>query len=191
MITLGTGIGGGFIQNGQIFKGGTGEGFEPGHLVLYPDGELCTCGKKGCLETYCSALALIRETEKALSKTRDSVLRKLCEKDKMKLTAKIVFDAARCGDEIPQKIVNRYLHDLGCGLSSIICLFRPHAVILGGGIANEGETLLAPLRQYLTKNLYAAEITGVPALQKAALGEDAGIVGAALLTKNFYKEIIP
>lgn len=181
MVTLGTGVGGGIVEHGRILEGFNGAGGELGHVTLFPDGRHCPCGKRGCLEAYCSATALIADTAAAMEQHPGSVIAELVGGDRANINGKTAFDAMRRGDAAGREVVNRYIHWLGLGLSSIVTLLQPQIVALGGGIAREGETLLAPLREVVYKNAYYDPDTPRTALMQAALGNDAGIVGAAAL----------
>ena len=180
MITIGTGVGGGFIANRRIFDGWAGGGTEPGHLTLVFDGEDCGCGKKGCFEAYASASALIRQTKAAMAANPHSLLWQTAQSLDA-VTAKTPFDAAELGDETAMAVLDQFLEYLACGIGGIVNLMRPEAVIIGGGVSAQGEVLLAPLREKLNKYCYAPELIPLPRVVTAALGNDAGIIGAALL----------
>lgn len=178
LLTLGTGVGGGVIQDGKLFTGGQG-GMEIGHTTLYAGGEPCSCGRKGCLEAYCSATALIREGTKAVKQGSSPALIKLYEANGQKLEAKHIFDAADAGDPTAQKIETKYLSDLSEVIANQINIFRPDVIVLSGGISNRGHKLVAPLERLVPKLAYAADFVGVPPIVIAELGNDAGIIGAA------------
>ncbi|MBR1779903.1 MAG: ROK family protein [Oscillospiraceae bacterium] len=179
MVTIGTGIGGGFIADRKIFRGWSGVGTEPGHMPLIYGGELCGCGCRGCFETYASATALIRQTRNAMRAHPDSLLWEVCPELGL-VNAKTPFDAALRGDEVSIRLLDQYEEYLAAGIGGIINLSRPHCVIIGGGVSNQGETLLAPLREKLKKYCYASKYITPPPVIKAQLGNDAGIIGAAL-----------
>lgn len=180
MITLGTGVGGGIVAHNRVFEGWNGGGTEAGHIPLILGGEPCGCGNRGCFEAYASATALIRQTKTAMQAHPDSALWQLCpEPDRV--NAKTPFDAALLGDETARAVLDRYEEYLAAGIGGIVNLLRPQAVILGGGVSNQGEFLLAPVREKLRKYCYASEFIAPPVLLRAALGNDAGIIGAALL----------
>lgn len=181
MLTLGTGVGGGIIFRKKLYTGGDGFGSEPGHTIVVADGEPCTCGRKGCLEAYASVTALIRDTKRAMAEHPESAMHGICGGDPAKVSGRTAFDAARQGDPAGLALVERYIHYLAVGVSSLIILLRPQAVILGGGVCNEGEYLFGPLRAAVEPMVYAHDIIGVPKILKAGLGNDAGIIGAALL----------
>lgn len=181
MITLGTGLGGGIVLNKRIFNGCDHMGAELGHTKLVFEGVQCTCGQYGCLESYASATALIRQAREALAACPESLMGKLCGGDPGSMDARIPFAAAQQGDAAAAGVVDRYISYLAAGLSSFIVIFRPQVIIIGGGISNEGEALLKPLNEKMSQCTYAAEEIGIPPAIQARLGNDAGIIGAALL----------
>lgn len=181
MITLGTGIGGGLVSHRKLFTGWSGVGIEPGHFTLVAGGVQCGCGNRGCFEAYASATALIRQTREAMITHPDSALWNFADSVEQ-VNAKTVFDAAAVGDAVAQTVVDQYEEYLAAGIGGIVNLFRPHAVILGGGVSNQGENLLVPLRKKLKKYCYASQYIAPPQVVKATLGNDAGIIGAALLS---------
>lgn len=181
MITLGTGVGGGLVSHRKLFTGWSGVGIEPGHFTLVAGGVKCGCGNRGCFEAYASATALIRQTREAMITHPDCAIWKFADSVEQ-VNAKTVFDAAATGDSIAQGVVDQYEEYLAAGIGGIVNLFRPHAVILGGGVSNQGENLLVPLREKLKKYCYASEFIAPPQVVKATLGNDAGIIGAALLS---------
>jgi glucokinase len=181
VITLGTGFGGGLIMNGRIFKGGDNSGFEPGHSVLVFDGERCTCGLRGCAEAYTSVTALIRQTRQKMETRRDSLMWQECGGDLEKVDGRTSFNAAKKGDAAANEVVKTYIEYVAAGVANMVTLFRPQMVIIGGGISEEGDYLLNPLRQSAGSRIYAAGILPMPPLVQARLGNKAGIIGAALL----------
>ena len=178
LITLGTGIGGGIIIGGKLFEGYRSAGTEVGHMVIRQDGELCTCGRKGCFERYASAGALIRLTQAEMANDRSSAMWKYAPAVE-KADGRTVFLALKEGDVAAKKVLDTYIAALGEGVANLVNVFRPQAVIFGGGISAEGETLLAPLRAYVYPRLYVSEKIAPLELRCAALGNDAGLYGAA------------
>lgn len=182
LLTLGTGVGGGIIINGNAFNGGHGLGGELGHVVVVPDGLQCTCGNKGCLEVYASATALVRLGRRCVIERPDSMLGITANEDYHNVTAKMVFDVAKQGDRVAQSIVDEYVKYLSLGLTSIINTLDPQVIALGGGVSSAGEYLL-------DKVIAACEGKGVFKDQKyaqikiAKSGNDAGLIGAAMLTE--------
>jgi glucokinase len=181
VVTIGTGFGGGIVMNGGIFKGGDNSGFEPGHSALVFDGEPCTCGQRGCVEAYASVTALIRQTREKMEACRDSLMWRECGGDLAKVDGRTSFNAAKKGDAPANEVVKNYIEYAAAGIANLVTLFRPQVVIIGGGISEEGEYLLEPLRTSVEKRIYAADILSMPPLVKARLGNDAGFIGAALL----------
>lgn len=181
-ITLGTGIGGGIILNNKIYTGFNGMAGEIGHILLQHKGEKCTCGRDGCWEAYASATALIRQTRQAALKYPDSAIHALTGGDLSKIDAKTAFDAMRQGDEAGTMVVDMYIHYLAEGISDLVNIFQPSLIVIGGGISKEGETILAPLRKIVSKSTYYGEGNiAHTQIVRAKLGNDAGIVGAAMI----------
>ena len=179
MITLGTGVGGGIVIDGKIYEGQYSAGAELGHIMIVKDGEQCTCGRKGCWEAYASATALIRQTAKAMRENPDSLMNQLTTLDNV--SGRTAFEAARKGDNAGQKVVDRYIEYIAEGLIDMINIFRPEILIIGGGICNEGDYLLKPMRSYINQYVYAGSRLPEQKIAVAKLGNDAGIIGAAFL----------
>lgn len=180
-VTLGTGVGSGVIINGKIVAGVNNAGGECGHSVIVVDGEPCTCGRKGCWEAYASATALINQTKAAMEKYPDSVMHELVKENGGKVDGRTAFDAMRRGDIAGIKVVDAYVKYVACGLINLVNIFQPETICIGGGICNEGETLLRPLRRYIDSERYSVYSKIQSKIVKAELGNDAGIIGAALL----------
>lgn len=182
-VTLGTGVGSGIIVDGKIVKGVNFAGGECGHMVIMVDGEQCTCGRKGCWEAYASATALIRQTKAAMEKYPDSVMHELAAEEG-KVSGRTAFDAMRKGDIAGIKVVNDYIKYVACGLINIVNALQPEIVCVGGGICNEGDTLLKPLNRYVNAERYSIHSKLQTKILRAQLGNDAGIIGAALLNSQ-------
>ena len=180
MLTLGTGVGGGIIINGKLYEGNLGKAGELGHMVVQVDGEPCTCGRKGCLEAYASATALIRETKKAMLNNEQSLMWAICPDIDM-VGGKVPFEAAKQGDETAIQILNNYIKYLGEGILNYCNIFRPEAVVLSGGIANAGDYLFNRLNQYIKDRNYGYKMTPEVKILPAELGYDSGKIGAAAL----------
>ena len=180
MLTLGTGVGGGIIINGKLFEGNEGKGAELGHSVIVVDGEQCTCGRKGCLETYASATALIRETKKAMQLNKRSLLWKICP-DVDLVSGKIPFEAAKQGDPTAIKVLDNYVKYLGEGILNFCNIFRPNIIVLSGGIANAGDYLFDRINKYVRERNYGYKMTPEVKIVPAELGYDSGKIGAAAL----------
>lgn len=177
-VTLGTGVGGGIIIGGKLFEGNRSAGAEIGHMVIRMGGEKCTCGRKGCLEAYASATALIRQTRHAMEKNRESALWKIAPTLE-EVDGKTAFDGMRAGDAAAERVVKNYISYLAEGLANLANIFRPEAIVLGGGVCAEGEALLTPLRRRVNRLLYGGTKYAPVELLTASLGNDAGLVGAA------------
>lgn len=180
VITLGTGVGGGAVLDGKLYTGMNHAALEIGHFVLEHNGRECTCGRKGCFETYCSATALIREARKAMDLAPDSLLWKLAG-SKDAVNGKIVFDAYEAKDPAASKVVSEFISYLGDGIASLVNIFQPDLVCVGGGVAGAGETLLGPVREIVNREDYARNCRKRSRIVRAVLGNDAGIIGAAFL----------
>ena len=178
LLTLGTGIGSGIILGGKLFEGFRSAGAEIGHVVIHRDGELCSCGRKGCFERYASASALIRFTRESMRDEPNSALWKYAPTVE-RVDGRTVFLALKEGDPVAQRVLDRYVAELGEGLVNVANALRPQAVILGGGISAEGDTLLLPLRNYVYPRLYVSTEYAPFEIGCAALGNDAGLYGAA------------
>lgn len=181
-LTLGTGIGAGIVIDGKPYSGSHSVGAEIGHLIVQVDGIPCTCGNKGCWERYASATALIREGKEAAKNNPQSLIYKSVDGDIDKITAKTVIDAAKEGDEVATKIFERYIYYLAMGIITIINSFDPAVIAIGGGVAKAGDFLMDALKAKVKEHIFYksapyAEIT------MASLGNDAGIIGAAMLGK--------
>ncbi len=175
-ITLGTGVGGGIIINGNIIDGCGGSGGEVGHVVVKAGGRKCVCGNRGCLEAYCSATALKKDTVKAMKKNPDSMLWQVA-KNIDSVSGRTAFDAMRLGDTAAKKLVDSYIDYLATGVASLINLFQPEVVCIGGGIGNEKETLTVPLSERVSE--FSCSFDGnITSVVTATLGNDAGIIGA-------------
>lgn len=184
MITLGTGVGGGVVINGSIFEGGNAGGAELGHIVIVAGGESCTCGRNGCFEAYSSATALIREAKKAAVSNPDSLINELCGNDVDSINGEIPFEAAKRGDPAAKAVIDSYIKHLGDGIVNLANIFRPDIVLISGGVCNQGENLTNPLNAYVKKYIFAGDKAFVPEVKRAALGNAAGIIGAAFLVKD-------
>ena len=176
LITLGTGVGGGIIIDGKIFAGMRSAGAELGHMLLVLDGEPCTCGRRGCWETYASATALIRQAKKAAAEHPESLLAQAGE-----ITGLAVFQAADRGDSVAQAVIDRYCVYVAAGFTDLVNSLAPEMILLGGGISRQGERILAPIREYVANNCFGQKDGAIPVIRAAALGNEAGIIGAAAL----------
>lgn len=178
MYTLGTGVGGGLILGGRLFLGGLGNGGEMGHMPLVDGGEPCTCGLKGCVESYCSATALIRDAKRAMLENKASSLWELAGQDPVNLDAKIVIDAAKAGDKTALAVFHAYVGHLGSAIVGLLHVLDLEKVAIGGGVSGAGDFLLAPLQEDVHRKCFFRSHGEVVL---AATGNQAGIIGAAML----------
>ncbi len=180
VITLGTGIGGGMVLGGKLFTGSANGGMEVGHMCIQPNGVLCGCGNRGCWEQYGSATALIRITREEMHHNPKSMLWEYAEGDLKKVNGRTAFQAARQDDPSAHKVLYRYLQGLSLGLINIVNVLQPEIICIGGGISGaEDDLLLDPLRKLVEEGCF--DKAHPPRIVKASLGNDAGIVGAAIL----------
>lgn len=179
-ITLGTGVGGGIIIDGKIYSGFNYAGAEIGHTVVDPNGPQCTCGRKGCFEVFSSATGLVRMTKEAMEEDKDSVMWEMQQKDG-KVSARTAFNAMRAGDKAGKEVVDKYIKYLALGITNTINIFQPDILCIGGGVCNEGDPLLLPLKELVAKEVYTRNSAKNTEIVIASLGNDAGIIGAAFL----------
>ena len=184
VVTIGTGVGGGIIVDNKILSGFNFAGGEIGHTVIVKDGAKCNCGRRGCFEAYASATGLIRQTKEIITKYPDSIIHTMTQNNPDKIDGKTAFDAAKKGDEAGKKIVSQFIEYLGIGITDIVNIFQPEAVVIGGGLSKEGDYLLEPLRAYVKDNSYEPDGVESTKIVAAKLGNDAGIIGAALLYRQ-------
>ena len=184
MITLGTGVGGGIVINNKVYSGFNGAGAELGHMVIVKDGVPCSCGRKGCWEAYSSATALIRMTQEKLEECeaqgRKTIMADMVAK-KGRVTGRTSFDGMRAGDEAAKEVVDTYIQYLACGITNLVNLLRPEILSIGGGVSGEGQALIDALLPLVSKECYGGDKIGQTKICIATLGNDAGIVGAAVL----------
>ncbi len=184
-VTLGTGVGGGVIANGDIVQGIHGAAGEIGHItVVTEDGSPCNCGKTGCLETVASATGIVRIAKQFLTQqdVKEEELLKLYKKTGM-VTAKDVFDAAKNGDSTAVKVVDEVAKYLGLSLANVANTLNPEKIVLGGGVSKAGDILLNPVQEYF-QNYAFPRVAKSTKIVLATLGNDAGVIGAAWLVLN-------
>lgn len=184
MLTLGTGVGGGLYLDDKLYEGNQGKGAELGHSLFTYNGRKCACGLKGCFERYASASALISDTKKAMLKNKESLLWKYCDFNLDNVNGKVAFDCAKLNDKTAIEVVNKYISYLSYGILNFCNIFRPEVIILGGGISNQKENLIVPIKKILKENNYGYKNTPEVDVLIAKLGNDAGIIGAACLLMN-------
>ncbi len=178
-ITLGTGVGGGIVIDGAIFDGFNGFAAEIGHMIIDQGGRECACGKRGCLEAYCSATALVKESRRMIGLYPDSEMKRLAEGDG-ELNGIIPFEAWSTGDYAATAVINDYIDNLAVGISNVINIFQPAVVCIGGGVSAQGEALMKPLRDRAAR-LSFGFAQGKTRIEVAKFKNGAGIIGAALL----------
>lgn len=181
MVTLGTGVGGGIVVNGQLYSGSTFAGGELGHMVIVHDGVQCSCGRKGCWEAYSSATALIRMTKEKMQACPDSAMWAYVDGEIDKVNGRTAFDCMRKGDAAAKEVVDTYISYLATGTANILNIFQPSVMAFGGGVANEKDNLIVPLNELVSKEIYCRKEEDRTKLKSAVLGNDAGIIGAAAL----------
>ena len=184
MVTLGTGVGGGIIIDGKVYSGSNGAGGELGHMVIEHNGRPCSCGRRGCWEAYSSATGLIRMTKEKIEECKKNGTKTLMsdyvEKDG-RITGRTSFDAMRAGDTAGKEVVDLYLSYLETGLINLINVFQPEVISLGGGVSNEGQSLLDAILPKIQESQYGGINSSSTQIRIAKLKNDAGIVGAAVL----------
>lgn len=177
-ITLGTGVGGGIVLNKQIYRGFNGAGGEIGHFTLVHKGEPCTCGNYGCWECYASVTALVNQTKAAIEKDPHGLMAKKAA-EVGHVNGRTAFDAAKEGDAAAQKVVDTYIKYVADGINSVINIFQPEVLVIGGGISREGDILLNPIKEHVIQYNYCKQPPRTE-LKIATLFNDAGIIGAAM-----------
>lgn len=178
LLTLGTGVGGGIVINGKLYEGNRSAGAELGHSVIVAGGEKCSCGRRGCLEAYASATALIRETKKAMSENPDSLMWQIGGIDRV--DGKTAFDY-KAKDAAAAKVVDEYIEKLAAGITNIANDLRPEAIIIGGGVSNQGAFLTEPLQKIVDAEIYGGNAGPKVEILTAELGNKAGLLGAGAL----------
>ncbi len=179
-ITLGTGVGGGIIIDGKIYSGSNFGGAEIGHTVINMDGPECSCGRHGCFEVYSSATGLVRMTKEAMEKHPESIMHKEAA-ERGKVSARTAFDCMRKGDKTAKEVVDYYIRTLAAGITNVINEFQPDILCIGGGVCNEGDALLLPVREIVAREVYTRNSKKNAEIVIAKLGNDAGVIGAAFL----------
>ncbi len=177
-ITLGTGVGGGIVIDGKLYEGYKSAGAEIGHMVIERGGDMCTCGRRGCFEAYCSANALTAATKAAME---DDTASEMWKGYSMKTAdARTAFEYMDC-DRSARRVVEKYLANLACGITNICNVFRPQAVIIGGGLSAQGSRLTKPLQELVNKEIFGGAEFAPVKIVCAKLGAMAGAYGAAAL----------
>lgn len=180
-VTLGTGVGSGIIIGGKVLGGTNDAAGEMGHTTIIVDGEQCNCGRKGCWERYASATALISQTKAKMQECPDSKMWELANGSLDNVSGRTAFSAMYAGDEAGKQVVDQYIKYVAIGVTNIVNIFQPDVICIGGGICNEGDNLLNPVRDFVVKECYTKYAKKQTKICKAVLGNDAGIIGAALV----------
>lgn len=178
MITLGTGVGGGIVIGGKLFEGYRSAGAEIGHMVIEKDGLPCSCGRKGCFEAYSSATALIKRTKKAMEENPSSLM--WTEYTLQTVDGRTAFKFAD-KDKAAKAVVTWYEEHLACGITNMVNIFRPQAILIGGGISGQKENLLSPVRKIVESEMFGGGDYAPVKIACATLGNRAGFLGAAAL----------
>lgn len=182
VITLGTGIGGGIILNKKLYRGFNYSGGELGHIVIEQGGRRCNCGRNGCFETYASATGLAKTASEVIGRYPDSKLWDEYNKNHS-ISGKTLFGAVIDGDPAAKEVLNIFVSHLACGVANIVNIFQPQILCIGGGISQAGELLINPLKDVFDKEDYARDSKNRCKIVAAQLGNDAGLIGAAMLFK--------
>lgn len=184
-ITLGTGVGGGIIINKKIYSGFNGIGAEIGHMTLKMGGEKCNCGNYGCYEKYASVTALIEQTGKAIEENPDSIMNDWV-KENGHISGRTAFECAKRGDAAATEVRDNYIRYVAEGIVSVVNIFQPELVVIGGGISKEGDVILKPLKDFVNNREFNKDMPKTD-IRIAQLFNDAGIIGAAMAAKNVDK----
>ena len=185
VITLGTGVGSGFVIDGAIWTGYNSAACEFGHMVIAYGGRPCTCGRRGCFEAYASATGLINMTKEAMEAHPNSGLAELARREGT-VSGHTPFAAADAGDPVAQRVVDEYIGYLACGLGNLINGLQPEVISIGGGIGKQGERLLVPLRRKVEEETFGERREGekMTRLVSCTLGYKAGLIGAAMAARR-------
>ena len=181
MLTLGTGVGGGIVSNNKLIEGFEGKGAELGHICIQINGNKCGCGRRGCLETYASASALLKQTKVAMEKDKNSLMWEYTNYDINNVNGLTSFECAKKGDKTANEVIDKYIMYLGEGMLDFCNIFRPQVFVIGGGISNQDKYLTDKLQNYLEKQNYGYLSAPKSIVKVASLKNDAGIIGAASL----------
>ncbi|MFD3158155.1 ROK family protein [Haloimpatiens sp. FM7330] len=182
LITLGTGVGGGAVLNSKLFRGSNGSALEIGHMQVGQNFYKCSCGNDGCLETFASATAVIRYTKKLIEEGNETKIIDMVNNNLDEINAKVVFDAAKEGDTVALKVVNRFIKYLAIGITNIINILDVDMISIGGGVSAAFDFFKENLVEEIKKYKLFKEIA-LPSIEVATLGNDAGIIGAAMLDR--------
>ncbi|WP_034550390.1 ROK family glucokinase [Carnobacterium funditum] len=186
-LTLGTGVGGGIVAEGNLLHGTVGAAGEVGHITVEPEGYQCTCGKKGCLETVASATGVVRLARDYADKYAGESKLKIAIDDGQLVTAKDVFDYAKQNDDLAVKVIDKVAFYLGLACGNIANILNPSTIVIGGGVSNAGEFLLDKIQDYFNTFTFPA-VQNSCKIRLAQLGNDAGVIGASSLIKELMSK---
>lgn len=184
LLTIGTGVGGGIVFDGKLIEGFHSAGAELGHITIREGGLPCACGRRGCYEKYASTTALIRQTRLAMAENLQSTMWQVAEGRIENVSGRTAFAAARQGDETAKKVIQQFVGYLSEGIADFVNILRPEAIVIGGGISNEGEMLFEPLRKAVDERTYIAMDIVPLKIVGAKLGNRAGVYGAYAIAKE-------
>jgi glucokinase len=187
-VTVSTGIGGGLILDGKLYHGASGMAGEVGHQTIVPDGPRCGCGNYGCLESLASGTAIARQARERVAQGAPTLIAELAEGDLERITAKLVAEAARRGDEEAREILAEAMDYLGVGMANLVNLFNPQLIVIGGGLTNIGESLFGPVRRAIDQRAFREQAQAVRVVP-AELGDNVGVLGAAAVALRQAQDI--
>lgn len=182
-LTIGTGIGGGIILDGNLFHGSSFAGAEFGHMTICYNGRRCNCGGIGCLEMYASAPGMVKDAINLLRRNEKSIIHKLIKRDLDRLTTEVIFEAERKGDVLASEVVNQACAHLGAGIASAINLLNPQIVVIGGGVSEGGNNFIQRIEKEVKRRAFPTATKHLK-IVKAKLGNAAGFIGAATLCSS-------
>ena len=187
-VTASTGIGGGFILDGRLYRGSTGAAAEVGHMTILPHGPRCGCGNRGCLEALASGTAIAREARERVSRGAPTLIAELAEGDLNRISAEMVSRAAEGGDAEANEILDQAMIYLGVGMANLVNLFNPRLLVIGGGLTKMGARLFDPVRRIVDRQAFPAAASAVE-ITRAQLGDDVGLLGAAAVAMTAIREL--
>jgi len=182
-LTLGTGVGGGVISDGRIVRGAAGFGGEVGHIAVTTDGPRCRCGSRGCLEAYAGSYGLERRARELMKERRSRYLSRWVKDDRRRLTPQLIMEAARRGDSIGTRVAREMGETLGVAIASLINLFNPEVVVVGGGVAGSFDLVAPHIEGVVRRRAFAASVD-MTRIERSVLGNDATAVGAAMFARD-------
>ena len=186
-VTASTGIGGGFILDGRLYRGATGAAGEVGHMTILPYGPLCGCGNRGCLEALASGTAIAREAQERVARGVPTLIAELAQGDSDRISAKMVAQAADLGDAEANEILDQAMIYLGVGMANLVNLFNPQLLVIGGGLTKMGPRLFDTVRRSVDRRAFPATASAVE-IKRAQLGDDVGLLGAAAVAMTAIED---